>query len=111
MREGEMTPQQRWVLSALNDRPRQDADSIARTMFMGMRDAKDALVQLGERGLVSTADGHCYELTAAGCDERQRVRARSVAFEKDEWAGESPAEIAIVRRVLGRLIDKSPSGN
>lgn len=104
--EGLTIPQIR-VLSGLYDTPRVNLEQLAKQMFLGPRDAEDAVAELVDMGNVAYVGEGMLELTPVGRARREAFRSRLSEFEASYLADIPDEELAIGRRFLSRLIAKA----
>ena len=103
--EGLTIPQIR-VLNGLYDKPGLSVQQLSERMYLGPRDAEDAVGELIECGDVVRVEGGLLDLTPAGRVRRETIRRKIREFEKLFLADIPESEIAIGRRFLERLIAK-----
>ncbi|CAM2188495.1 FMN reductase (NADH) NtaB [Paraburkholderia sacchari] len=79
-------------------------DSIARQTYLGQRDVEDAIMELTQKSLLTRVENGGVQLTKSGLALREAIRERWVAFQETQLEGISPAEIAVLIHVLGRMV-------
>jgi flavin reductase (DIM6/NTAB) family NADH-FMN oxidoreductase RutF/DNA-binding MarR family transcriptional regulator len=94
------------VLNGLYDNPGLSLEQLSERMYLGPRDAEDALCELVESGNVVRAEGGFFTLTPIGRERREAIRRRVREFETVFFADIPESEIAAGRRFLERLIAK-----
>ena len=103
---GGLTIAQIRVLNGLYDNPGLTLEQLAERMYLGQRDAEDAVGELVEAGHVLRDEGGLLELTAPGRARREAIRRRIREFEQAFLADIPQSELAAGRRFLERLIAK-----
>jgi 4-hydroxyphenylacetate 3-hydroxylase, reductase component len=93
------------VLVGLYDAPAK-AGSLSRELYLGERDADDAVAGLLERGYVMRDTNGLLTLTEQGRRSREAISARAAAFEAEQLAGIPPDLVEKGRRFLAEIIDK-----
>jgi flavin reductase (DIM6/NTAB) family NADH-FMN oxidoreductase RutF/DNA-binding MarR family transcriptional regulator len=103
--EGLSVPQVR-VLAGLYETPKQSLERLSSRMYLGDRDAKDAVADLVDRGYVEAGPEDTLSLTPAGRERREAISRRLLDFDREVLRGISDLEIQAARRVLCALIEK-----
>ena len=93
------------VLVGLYDSPLK-AGSLSRDLYLGERDAEDAVADLIERGYVVRDSGGLLTLTDQGRRSREAISARAAAFEAEQLAGIPPDLVEKGRKFLTAVLDK-----
>ncbi|MDB5915739.1 MAG: flavin reductase protein [Ramlibacter sp.] len=92
------------VLIGLYEVPGLDQEQLAARMYLGRRDAEDAVEELFELGcLLRTSDGS-LRLSPAGAARREALIARAAQFEADFLSGIPKEQIECGRSFLKQLI-------
>jgi DNA-binding MarR family transcriptional regulator len=94
------------VLNGLYDEPRLTVEQLSDRMYLGQRDAEDAVGELVESGNVLRIAGGLLELTPTGRARREAISRRIREFEQAFLADIPESEIAAGRRFLERVIAK-----
>jgi flavin reductase (DIM6/NTAB) family NADH-FMN oxidoreductase RutF/DNA-binding MarR family transcriptional regulator len=94
------------VLAGLYDTPRQSLEQLSTRMYLGDRDAKDAVADLLERGYVDAGPEDRLSLTPTGRERREAISRRLLDFDREVLRGIPEVEIQAARRVLCALIEK-----
>lgn len=79
-------------------------DGIARQTYLGQRDVEDAITELAQRALLTRVENGGVHLTKSGLALREAIRERWIAFQETQLEGSSPAEVAVLIRVLSRMV-------
>jgi 4-hydroxyphenylacetate 3-hydroxylase, reductase component len=95
------------VLVSLYQNGPMDLKSIAEDMYLGERDAEDAIQSLQERKLAEQRPNGRYALTSFGCKRREAVRVRAAEFEASQVAEIPRSEFEMGKAFLRRLIDSN----
>lgn len=103
--EGLSVPQVR-VLAGLYDTPGQSLERLSARMYLGNRDARDAVADLVDRGYVEAGPEDCLSLTPTGRERREAISRRLLDFDREVLRGIPELEIQATRRVLCALIEK-----
>src|SRR5690606_15979893 len=103
----ELTVNQGRALLAIESAPGASAGQVERLAFLSVEEADYTLANLVQRGLATRDGAAGAELTAAGRQRLERLRARAAAFEARQFADIPPEELAIVRRFMERLISRN----
>jgi flavin reductase (DIM6/NTAB) family NADH-FMN oxidoreductase RutF/DNA-binding MarR family transcriptional regulator len=94
------------VLNGLYDEPRLTVEQLSERMYLGQRDAEDAIGELVESGNVLRVAGGLLELTPTGRARREAISRRIGEFEQAFLVDIPESEIAAGRRFLERVIAK-----
>lgn len=104
-----MTAAQVRVLSGLYEIPGLTLEPLAKRMYLGSREAGDAVADLVDRGWVTRRPEGGLELTASGRERREAIHRLSNEFDARQLAGVPDVEQASVREFLLKLIDRQTS--
>jgi Mn-dependent DtxR family transcriptional regulator len=76
-------------------------------MYLGRRDAEDAVEELAELGCVQRASDGSLGLSAAGSARREALIRRAAEFEADYLAGIPKEQVDCGRSFLEQLIENA----
>jgi flavin reductase (DIM6/NTAB) family NADH-FMN oxidoreductase RutF/DNA-binding MarR family transcriptional regulator len=97
------------VMTGLSESPKITLENLARTKYLGLREAEDAVDGLKERKYVVQLAGGRLELSEAGRNELDLINERWRAFGESRLAGLPKEEVKIARRFMARLLEGSES--
>jgi flavin reductase (DIM6/NTAB) family NADH-FMN oxidoreductase RutF/DNA-binding MarR family transcriptional regulator len=100
-----LTLAQTRVLVSLYDAPLA-LGSLTRELYLGERDAEDAIADLVERAYVTRDADGLLRLTEQGRRSREAISARAAAFEAEQLAGLPPDLVEQGRKFLALLVEK-----
>jgi DNA-binding MarR family transcriptional regulator len=107
-REAEgLTRAQVRVLMGLHEVPGLDQEQLAARMYLGRRDAEDAVAELAELGCVQQAGDGSLRLTAAGSARRETLVTRAAKFETDYLSAIPKEQVDGGRSFLKQLINNA----
>lgn len=82
-------------------------DQVKQLAYLGSRDADDTVKNLTDRGHLIQEDSGLLKLTPAGRERADAIASRVAVFEAELLQGLSEEDLAITRRVLGALAQRT----
>lgn len=94
------------ILSGLYDFATQTLEQLSTRLYLGNRDARDAVAQLKEKGYLVAGSEDTLALTPAGRACREAIGRRMQSFDHELLGDLSSQDIDVTRRVLCALMAK-----
>jgi hypothetical protein len=97
------------LMMAIETLPGSTLESLLPELFLGLNAAENTVDELAHMGIVDVGPGGALTLTQAGKDRNHALLAHARSIEARELSDIPQGEIASCRRVLSRLVERTPT--